>query len=52
MFFIIRRDPSDLRGVKSLPAPKVEGLEKKERQFYKWLASVIKWQGVEVLVVI
>ena len=33
IFFIIRGDPSDLLGGKNLPAPEVEGLESKERQF-------------------
>ena len=33
IFFIKRGDPSDLGGVKNLPAPEVEGLERKERQF-------------------
>ena len=29
-------DPSDFSGGQKLPAPEVEGLERKERRFQKW----------------
>ena len=45
IFFTLRGDPFDWGGVKILPTPEVEGLERKERQFQKWHDICYKMGG-------
>ena len=44
LVFIKRGDPSDFGGCENVLLPEIEGLERKERQFWKW-------EGVEVATV-